>query len=220
MTRGGGKWPGKVASGHRPACLRGAVLGRLGTYWGLQATSRTATTRPAPRTSSCSRAGCSRVSAWRSTQPPGRIAVPLDSFAAPSFTRGDRTPKMQAMAALALQGLAAAIVAVGFAEVASPQAEVVTFDRNAENAATGCTAPAQYSRAPHRPFAISDAAVYRQECTIARLYGPREIARQYHISSTNNLVICTRTAAENYRSVFSRPAVDGCMRGFRLRGRP
>ena len=81
----------------------------------------------------------------------------------------------------------------------------------------GCVAPPKYSRAPHRPFNVSDAGVYRESCTVARLAGPRRMARDYRVRSTNPLTICEAYARISFRPVLFRPAIDGCLKGFRLR---
>jgi hypothetical protein len=49
MFGSGGKWLYSVVSGHRSACLSGAVSGRLGTDWALSRGRRARTSEPATR---------------------------------------------------------------------------------------------------------------------------------------------------------------------------
>jgi hypothetical protein len=88
-----------------------------------------------------------------------------------------------------------------------------------DSMARGCTAPSDLSRAPHRPFIVSDAQIYRDSCTLARLLGPKRMAHEYLVRSTNRLTICQRFVKVGYRPVLFRLAIDGCLKGFRLRDR-
>ena len=83
--------------------------------------------------------------------------------------------------------------------------------------AGGCTPPAKFSRAPHRPFIVSDADVYRGSCQVARLSGPTSMAREYGVRSSNRLVICRAYAETSFQPALYRPAVDGCVKSFALR---
>lgn len=85
--------------------------------------------------------------------------------------------------------------------------------------ARGCTASPNVSSAPHRRFPLSDAQIYAQSCTLVRLVGPKRMARDYRATSANRRTICQRFAEANYRPVLFRPAIDGCLKGFRLRDR-
>lgn len=84
-------------------------------------------------------------------------------------------------------------------------------------AATPCTAPAKYSRVDRAPYTVSNADVYRDSCRIARALGPKRVARDLGIRSSNEAVICLEYAKTSYRPLFHSPAYAGCMRGFALR---
>jgi hypothetical protein len=94
---------------------------------------------------------------------------------------------------------------------------MVASDGLAVVTARGCTPPAKSSWALHQPFMISDAAVYQATCTVARVLGPRQIAREYGVRSPDLRTICQKYAAISYQRALIRPAVNGCLKGFSLR---
>jgi hypothetical protein len=114
--------------------------------------------------------------------------------------------------------LVAAVVGIAVA-VSAPAS--VRYDNADTVALAGCVAPPRYSRAPRAPFdgidmspVLSDAAIYREACWHARRYGPKQYAIEYR--RTSRLAICRAYARAVYPRVFSRPAIDGCLKGFRL----
>lgn len=95
-----------------------------------------------------------------------------------------------------------AIAAVGTTAVASPQAA----------ATVGCKAPAKY-RGDH-------ARNYTADCQVCRIFGPKAVAKEYGIRSTNPLIVATEYARKSYRPAYRAAGAAGCLRGFQLRGRP
>lgn len=110
----------------------------------------------------------------------------------------------------------ALVVAAGSAAVTLATLEASGVAGSEDSTARSCIAPPNFSRAPHRPFTVSDAQIYRDTCTLARLFGPKRMAREYRIRSANRLTICQRFVKVSYRPVLFRPAIDGCLRGSRL----
>jgi hypothetical protein len=89
---------------------------------------------------------------------------------------------------------AAGSAALTFAALEAPH------DGAKDSNARGCSAPANFSRAPHRPFTVSDAEIYRAGCSVARLVGPKKLAHKYRDRSTNRLV----AAASSWLSAIGR----------------
>lgn len=101
------------------------------------------------------------------------------------------------------------VVALSFAGASLPA--------NGAVAATPCTAPSTYSRADSKPYTVSPADVYRLSCQVARTFGPKQLARDLGIRSSNRTVICIEFARTNYVPRLRAPATAGCLRGFSLR---
>lgn len=117
-----------------------------------------------------------------------------------------------------MRQLVLSIVAVSVVgSVAASPSVAVDRPLHSATSSAGCVAPRSFSRAPHRPYSVSDAAVYREACTLARLFGPKQLAREYRIRSSNPAVICERWAGIGYQPVLFRPAFAGCRKGFALR---
>jgi hypothetical protein len=110
----------------------------------------------------------------------------------------------------------ALVVAAGSAALTVAALEAPHLAAGTEASGSRCIAPPNFSRAPHRPFTVSDAEIYRDSCALARLFGPKRMAREYRVRSTNRLTICQRFAKVGYRPVLFRHAIKGCLKGFRL----
>jgi hypothetical protein len=78
--------------------------------------------------------------------------------------------------------------------------------------AKGCSPPARFTGV--------HANNYRVACQVCRLFGPKDIAKDYRIRSSNWATIALGFAQAGYRPAFRRAVFEGCLRGFRLRGKP
>jgi hypothetical protein len=88
---------------------------------------------------------------------------------------------------------------------------------SAAESARGCTPPSKYSRAPHRPFTVSDADVYRESCEVARLYGAKKLGRAYGARGGSRAAACAAYVTTSYQASLRRPATNGCLKGLALR---
>jgi len=105
------------------------------------------------------------------------------------------------------------VVAAVFLSLAGASGSSVAASSQPQaNLLRGCTPPAKF-RGVH-------AENYRNDCFVCRQFGPRAIAREHHIRSRNPVVIARRHAAKWYRVGYRQAPFEGCLRGFRLRGRP
>jgi hypothetical protein len=76
----------------------------------------------------------------------------------------------------------------------------------------GCASPAKWHGIQRQN--------YTSNCQTCRIFGWRQVAREYHIRSRDPVIIARRYAEKAYRPVYRQAVFEGCLRGFRLRGRP
>jgi hypothetical protein len=109
------------------------------------------------------------------------------------------------LAGIAIGAAAVAALAVSSAGATAPNQALASALR-------GCASPAKF-RGVHRDN-------YVRSCQVCGMAGWRQVRREYHIASTKPAVIALRYAQKAYRPTYRQAVFEGCLRGFRLRGRP
>jgi hypothetical protein len=105
----------------------------------------------------------------------------------------------------------AALVVVAGLEVSAMAAAAAPSARVAVSKRT-CFPPAKW-RGVH-------ASNYNDNCVVCRIFGPRQVARDNGIRSTDTVTIALRYANKAYRPGYRQAAFEGCLQGFLIRGRP
>ena len=95
------------------------------------------------------------------------------------------------------------------ASPAERHASSTAVQLNAEPA--GCASPSK--------FHGKAAADYRSDCRVCRMFGPKVVAREFHMRTTD-LVLLAIEYAKNYRPALSSASFAGCLHGFHLRKTP